>query len=135
MDYVAKFASGRPEDSRNSRTARILRDYKSRLEGIRDTVLYQMSQRKITLSIIDVMERDLSEIIGGIDKLRRVPDIEEFLSSPDELLAKVRNARKCLLLASARLEKTNSLRYIDSLFEKYEEFTDLLLEALDVFEI
>lgn len=134
MDYVPKLAFDRSGDSRNSQTARILRDYKSRLEGMRSTVLYQMSQRRITQTIIDVMERDLSEMIGGIDKLRRTPNIEDLLSSPDELLAKVRTARKCLHLASVRLEKANSIRYIDSLFEKYEEFTDLLSEAIDVFD-
>ena len=134
MDYVPKLAFEHSGDSRNSQTARMLRDYKNRLEGMRNTVLYQMSQRRITQTIIDVMERDLSEMIGGIDKLRHEPDIEELLSSPDELLAKVRNARKCLHLASVRLEKANSLRYTDSLFEKYEEFTDLLSEAIDVFD-
>lgn len=101
---------------------------------MRDMVLYERNQRKITQASIDELERDLSNIIGGLDRLRRVPNIDEIHSSLDEVQANVRKARKCLHVASGLLER-GTPRYIDALFEKFEEFSDFLFEAIELLDI
>ena len=127
LNYVFK----PPEDPRASPNARVLREYQVKLGRMRDMVLFERDQRKITQASIDVLERDLSNIVGGLDKLRRVPNIDELHSSLDEVQANVRKARKCLHVASGLLERANTPRNIDALFDKFEEFSDFLLEAIE----
>lgn len=120
-----------PEDPRASPNAQVLRKYQVELERMRAIVLFERDQRKITQSSIDVLERDLSNIVGGLDRLRRVPNIDELHSSLDEVQAYVRKARRCLHVASGLLERAGTPRYLEALFDKYEEFSDFLLEAID----
>jgi hypothetical protein len=135
MQYSLYFAYEQYRDPRDLPNARIVQGFKKRLENMRVMVLYQIDQRKITQATIDVLERELSEIIGGIDNLRRADYIDELISSPGEVQTKVRNARRCLHVASRLLERGNTPRNIEFLFEKFEEFPDLLSEAIDLFNI
>lgn len=130
MDGLS-YAYEPPEDPRASSNARILQGYQTRLGRMRDLVLFERDQRKITQSSIDILERDLSDIIGGLDRLRRVPNIDELHPSLDEVQANVRKARKCLHVASSLLERAHTPRYMDTLFDKFEEFSDFLLEAIE----
>ena len=131
LNYVFK----PPEDPLASPNARVLREYQVKLGRMRDMVLFERDQRKITQASIDVLERDLSNIVGGLDKLRRVPNIDELHSSLDEVQANVRKARKCLHVASGLLERANTPRNIDALFDKFEEFSDFLLEAIEQLDL
>jgi hypothetical protein len=135
MENALNFLRGQTGDPLDTPNAQVLRSYQIRLERMRDMVLYERNQRKITQASIDELERDLSNIIGGLDKLRRVPNIDEIHSSLDEVQANVRKARKCLHVASGLLERGNTPRYIDALFEKFEEFSDFLFEAIELLDI
>ena len=135
MENASNLLRGQSGDPQDTPNAQVLRSYQFRLEQMRGMVLYERDQRKITQASIDVLERDLSDIIGGLDRLRRVRDIDEIHSSLDEVQAKVRKARKCLHVASGLLEKASTPRYIDALFEKFEEFSDFLFEAIELLEI
>jgi hypothetical protein len=135
MENALNFLRGQTGDPLDTPNAQVLRSYQIRLERMRDMVLYERNQRKITQASIDELERDLSNIIGGLDRLRRVPNIDEIHSSLDEVQANVRKARKCLHVASGLLERGNIPRYIDALFEKFEEFSDFLFEAIELLDI
>jgi hypothetical protein len=135
MENALNFLRGQTGDPLDTPNAQVLRSYQIRLERMRDMVLYERNQRKITQASIDELERDLSNIIGGLDRLRRAPNIDEIHSSLDEVQANVRKARKCLHVASGLLERGNTPRYIDALFEKFEEFSDFLFEAIELLDI
>lgn len=135
MENALNFLRGQTGDPLDTPNAQVLRSYQIRLERMRDMVLYERNQRKITQASIDELERDLSNIIGGLDRLRRVPNIDEIHSSLDEVQANVRKARKCLHVASGLLERGNTPRYIDTLFQKFEEFSDFLFEAIELLDI
>ena len=134
MENALNFLRGQTGNPLDTPNAQVLRSYQIRLERMRDMVLYERNQRKITQASIDELERDLSNIIGGLDRLRRVPNIDEIHSSLDEVQANVRKARKCLHVASGLLER-GTPRYIDALFEKFEEFSDFLFEAIELLDI
>lgn len=102
---------------------------------MRNMILHQISHTKITQNTMDTLERDLSEIIGGIDKLRYASDIDEVLSSRDGLLTKVRSARMCLNVAFSICERANTLRNIEALYKKFDEFADLLLDAIEMINL
>lgn len=135
MDNARNFVGEQFSDPRDSTNLRILQGYRDNLENIRDMVLYERSQLKITQASIDELERYLSNIIGGLDKLRRMPNIDELHSSLDEVQANVRKARKCLHVASKLLERGNSPRYFDALFDQFEQFSDCLFEAIELLDI
>ena len=119
-------------DSQDSSYAKTLHNYQSRLESMRALVLVDMSQPEITQVNIGTLERDLSDIIGGLDRLRRIPDIDDFYPSLGEVLSNVRLARRCLNIASGLREKASSLRYMEALYQKYDEFCDCLYEAIEL---
>ncbi|MBV9228828.1 MAG: hypothetical protein JOZ18_05915 [Chloroflexi bacterium] len=119
-------------DSQGSSYARTLHNYQSRLESMRAMVLVDMSQSEITQVNIGMLERDLSDIIGGLDRLRRIPNIDDFHPSLGDVLSNVRLARRCLLAASGLREKASSLRYMEALYQKYDEFCDCLYEAIEL---
>jgi hypothetical protein len=118
-------------DSQDSTHSQILHNCQSRLEGMRAMVLFDMSQSEITRVNIEMLERDLSDIIKQLDRLRRVPNIDEFHSSLGEVQSSIRIARRCLLVASGLCEKAHTPRYMDALYQKYDEFCDYLDEAIE----
>ncbi|MBA2288362.1 MAG: hypothetical protein H0W02_23035 [Ktedonobacteraceae bacterium] len=135
MEDALSFVHEDPGDPRDSYNAKILRGYGIRLEQMREMVLFKFSQRRITQASIDELESALNEIIGGLDRLRRVPAIDEVHSSLDEVQALVRKARKCLNVAAGLLEKAHSPRYLEALFQKFEEFADFLGEAIEILNV
>src|SRR5690349_21457954 len=104
MGDASKFVDEQPDDSGVSANVLILRRYTSNLEQMRNLVLYQIDQRKITQDTIDTLAGSLSEIIGGLDRLRFIPNIDELHSSLDEIQEHVTDARECLFVASYILE-------------------------------
>lgn len=122
-------------DSRDSSYARTLDNYRSRLESMRAMVLFDMRQSDITQVNIAMLERDISDIIGGLDRLRRVPNIDEVNSSLGEVQSNVRMARRFLLVASGLREKAHTPRYMEALYQKYDEFCDCLDEAIELLDI
>lgn len=123
--------SGDPRDSSNFHD---LQSYRNRLEQIRNLVLFELDQRSITQASLDELERDLSSIIGGLDRLRRSPNIDQIHFSLDEVQTNVRKARKCLHVASGILERASTPRYLDALYDRFEEFSDFLFEAIDLLQ-
>lgn len=119
-------------DSQDSAHAQTLHNCQSSLESMRAMVLFDMSQSEITRVNIGMLERDLSHIIKELDRLRRVPNIDEFNSSLGNVQSSVRMARRCLLVASGLCEKAHTPRYMDALYQKYDEFCDCLDEAIEL---
>ena len=130
---IVSFAYNQPDDSDNLNTL-VLQEYKAKLVSMRDLILYEMNQRKITSNTIDVLIRDLSDIIKGIDNLLGTPTYNKIYDTLEKVQVDVRNARKCLLLASSILERAARLSNMTMLFDKYDEFIDILFEAIKLLE-
>jgi hypothetical protein len=111
---------------------RTLHNCQSKLKSMRTLILYEMSQSEITKVNIGMLERDLSDIIKELDQLLRVPNIDEFQSSLSEVQSSVRMARRCLLVASDLCGKARTPRYMDALYQKYDEFCDCLDDAIEL---
>jgi len=135
MENMANFVYGPYGNAQNADNARALRVYHDKLVNMRDMVLYQMDHKKITQANIDMLERELSEIIGSIDKMLRISNIDEFFPSLRQIQFHIRRARKCLHMISMLREKPYALRSMDLLLEKFEEFPDCLLDAINLFII
>jgi hypothetical protein len=134
MVDTSNVTTGQPEEPSY---ARLLREDRRELERLRAVVLYEQSQRKLLLlDSLDEMERGLSRIIKDLDGLRSTLHIDNILLSIEDPQANIRKARQCLLIASSLLEpqKSPSLRRLEALFTKFEEFADLLYEAIKQLE-
>ena len=122
---------------------RIIGEYRGELEQLRALVLFKQSQRKIPPDGLDEMEQGLSRIIEGLDRLvRNAACIDDILLSLEKALASVRKARINLHTISDILaylqEKLSSQDFLNSSrarYENYEEFADLLLEAIEQLDI
>ena len=131
---ISCLAYNQPDDSNNLRTS-VLQEYKAKLVSMRNLILFQMNQLEITLSIIEALLLDLNEVIEGIDNFINAPSYDEMYDTLEKAQIAVRNARKCLLLASSILKSGASrLSSKTVLFEKYDEFTDIILEAIKLLE-
>ena len=130
MTDTLNLATGQPEEPPYTR---LLRESREELGRLRALVLYERNQRKIPLESLDEIERGLSFIIRNLDGLRSTLLTEDIPPTIEEAQTSVRNARKCLLVASGllNLEKSLSARQLEVLFEKYEEFADFLLAAIE----
>lgn len=125
-----------PENSGVLANILTLRLHASSLEEMRSLVLHRIDQRKITQDTIDTLIGSLSEIIGGIDRLRCVPDMDELHLSLDGVQEQIANARKCLFIASHILEKPNKRASdIALLHENYDMFTKFLFNAIELLRI
>ncbi len=133
MANTQNFLYGPSGNEPDPDVARVLRRYCKQLESMRDMVLYEMDHRKITQNNIDMLTRDLSEIIGSIDKMMRNPDIVFFFPTLGEIESHVRLARKCLHMASRLLGQSPTQRTLNALFEEFEKFPDILLDAINLF--
>jgi len=123
------------EDPENSPEAQTLQRYKDMLENIRYLLLYEVDLRTIKKSDIDMCERDLREIIKGIEKLRRVPHIDSLLKSVDGIQGKIFDAINSLYLASDVIEHRYTARGRELLYQKLRECPLFLLEAIEQFLI
>ena len=123
------FKSG---DTEGSREALTLKRYRERLEKMRTLFLFEKSAREITTMNISSLERELRDMIGGIDRLRGVPGIKKLLSSPDAVQAKLQRVIICLNLASDLLEMQITPRRREMLYQRYEEIPPLLSETMDL---
>lgn len=133
MMSTLNLAIGQPEESPEKR---ILQEYRGELERLRELILYKRNQRKIPLDSLDEIERGLSLIIQGLDRLLRSATlVEDIRLAVEKVQISVRKARKSLLIASSLLERPRTQRSLEVLYEKYEEFTDLLLEAIEQLDI
>jgi PHP family Zn ribbon phosphoesterase len=119
-------------DSLDPSLARTLHNCQSRLERMRALVLYEMNQSEITKVNIGMLERDISDIIKELDRLLRVPNIDKLNPSLTDVQSTVRVARKCLHVASGLCEKAHTPRYLDALYQKYDEFCDCLDDAIEL---
>lgn len=133
MPNTQNFLYGPSGNEPDPDTTRVLRLYCKQLESMRDMVLYEMDHRKITQNNIDMLTKDLSEIIGSIDKMMRATDIVFFFPTLGDIEKHIRQARKCLHMASRLLAQSPSQRTLNALFEEFEKFPDILLDAINLF--
>ncbi len=126
-------AYNQPDDFNNSSIS-VLEEYRTGLMSMRNLILHEKSQLKITSSTIDFLERELSDIIRGIDILLNDPRSEEISETLERVQIDVRNARKCLFIASSIPEKTTRVNSIAARFDKYDEFTIILLDSIKLLE-
>ncbi len=131
---ISSLAYNQPDNS-GSLNISVLQGYRTKLVSMRDMILHEINQRRITPNTIDVLIRELSDIIKGIDDLLNALHSEKDYDTLEKVQIDVRNARKCLLIASSILEGTTRLSSTTVLFDKYDEFTDILLEAIKLLEI
>lgn len=140
MTSNSQSAFGQPEESPERR---IVVEYRGELEQLRALVLSKRNQRKIPLNSLDEMERGLSRIIEGLDRLvRSATSIDDILPSLEKALASVRKARITLHMISDILpylqEKPGSQDFLNlakALYENYEELSDLLLATIEQLDI
>ena len=123
------FKSG---DTEGSQEALTLKRYREKLEKMRTLFLFEKSAREITTMNISSLERELRDLIGGIDRLRGVAGIKKLLTSPDAVQAKLQRVIICLNLASDLLEMQITPRRREMLYQRYEEIPPLLSEAIDL---
>jgi hypothetical protein len=136
MVDASKVVDEHPDDSGDSANVIILRRHASNLEQMSNLVLYKIDQRKITQDTIDTLVESLSEIIGSLDRLRYVFDIDQLHSSLDEVQEHITDARECLFVASYILEKTNKRASdITLLHQNYDIFTKFLSDAIELLRI
>jgi len=130
MASTADFAFEQPEEAPERR---LIREYRMELERLRALVLYEWDHCKISPDGLDEMKRGLSSIIKGLDKLLRSKPLvdDDIRSSLENAQVSVRKARKCLHVASNLVGKSRSFHSLEALFDKYEEFADFLLEAIE----
>ncbi|HZO71007.1 MAG TPA: hypothetical protein VFB60_02325 [Ktedonobacteraceae bacterium] len=123
MVGTLKQPSEQPEESP-------LQKYIRELAELRALILYGRNQRKLLLESLDVMERGLSDIIGGIDRL--IP-IYGTLLSLEQAQVSVIKARKKLLVAAdileQSLEKSRPPSRSEKLYDAYDECAAFLLKA------
>lgn len=139
MTSTLNLAIGQPEESPELRRLRIQKARKE-LERLRDLVLCERSQSRISLASLYEMERGLSDVIKELDRLLlSATSAESILSTLKKAQTSVRKARQNLNVASDildySLEKRRSPRLSKALYENYEEFVDFLLEAIEQLEI
>lgn len=109
-------------------------EYRRELEELRALVLYEQNQREIPLLSLDYIERGLSDIIAGLDRLLYATSINDILPSLKKAQKSVIKARRCLHIASDILEqsseKPRSAHSSKTLYKNYEKFSNCLLEAI-----
>jgi hypothetical protein len=115
-----------------SHHVQVLLRCKAQLQSMYDLMLFERSHQEITQKAISMLERELSGMIEAIDKFRHVPHIEDFCYSVDSLQRLIRRARMCLNIAFRLLEGAKTVHRTEALFEKFEEFPDILREAIDL---
>lgn len=132
MEEALSFFSTHYSDPGSSPEGNILRGYKKQLEAMRDLFLYRIDYRNISKTNIDTWEKELRDIIGGIQKLRSHAD--ELLISADAIQANIRMVINTLYEASDILEGKN---YNDGepLYQKFTKCSGFLQKAINDFNV
>lgn len=123
-----------PDGPRNSPEAQVLRRYKNSLESMRNLFLFQMNLRTITQLNIDSFEKELRDIVKGVEMLRDTPHIDELLVSVDAVQTHIWAAIKNLYLASDLLEGRHTPRGRELLYQKFGELPGILYNAIENFK-
>lgn len=128
------FLFEQPDGTRNSPEAQVLRRYKNSLESMRNLFLFQMNLRTITQLNIDSFEKELRDIVKGVEMLRDTPHIDELLVSVDAVQTHIWAAIKNLYLASDLLEGRHTPRGRELLYQKFGELPGILYNAIENFK-
>ncbi len=124
-----------PQGPRYPPEVRALQGYKSRLMEMRHTLLYEVDLRTIKKADIDMLERDLRDILKGVEGFRKMPHLDKYLRSVDGLQANIRNAKNKLYLASDTLDQRSTIRGRKLFYQQLEECEQCLFSAIQQFII
>jgi hypothetical protein len=129
------FVYEQPDDPKKSLEAQTLLRYKNSLENMRNVFLFQMNLRTITQLNIDAFERELRDIVKGLEMLRHIPHTGELLASVDAVQTHIWAAIKNLYLASDLLEGRHTPKGRELLYQKFGELPGILYNAIENFKI
>jgi hypothetical protein len=103
----SNFSPQQPNDPENSSMA-ILVKYKTVIESLQKLLLYGENLRNINKDAINAFERDLREVIQGVEELRQTTDISQHLTSVDAVQENVRSAINELYIALDVIERQDT---------------------------
>jgi t-SNARE complex subunit (syntaxin) len=133
VDNALSFLHTTP--GRNPPEVQTLLGYKSTIINMYHLFSFNTDLRTIKKNDIDMFERDLREIVGGIERLRNNHHIDRYLNSTIGLQEKIKQAIRCLYRASDILEQKSTVSSRKMFYELLGECEQYLLAAINQFAI
>jgi len=115
-------------DSTGSQAATTLIQFREKLTKMRTLFLYGMSQRDITQRNLSSLELELRDMMGDID---RSSSIKDLLLSPNAAQSALQQVIMHINLAITLLEMPVTYKRREQLYQKYQEITSYLYEAIE----